>query len=133
MNAERQPYIGCDKGAEPAKSIRRDTDHGVRLSINLEIAPHEVITAAHPFPKCVTGDHHRHVSVRPAFLGGIKAATHRLHAHEREEIFRSQKGEASPHLVIATDPSDGELKRRKIRKQIPPFSRKSRYSVCENW
>ena len=87
MDAERQPYIGCDQGADPAKSIRRDTDHGVRLSINLEIAPHEVITAAHAFPKCITGDHYRYVSVRPAFLGGIKAATHWRQADEGEEIF----------------------------------------------
>src|ERR1700730_18363355 len=101
MDAERQPYIGCDQGADHDKSIRRNTDHGVRLSINLESAPDEVIAAAYPFPKCITGDHHRHVSVRPAFLSGIKAATHRLHAHEGEEIFRSQKGEAPPHLVIA--------------------------------
>src|SRR5881227_2484806 len=103
MNAEWQPYIGCDKGADPAKSIRRDTDHGVRLSINLEIAPHEVVAAAHPFPKCITGDHDRHVSVRSAFVCSIKPAPHRPHAHEREEIFRSQKGEASAHVVIATD------------------------------
>src|SRR5947207_274761 len=111
MDAERQPYIGCDQGAHPAKTIRRDTDHAVRLSINLEIAPNEVTAAAHPFPKCMTGDHDRQVSVRSAFVCSIKPATQRLHAHEGEEIFRSQKGEASPHLMIAADSGNGELKR----------------------
>jgi hypothetical protein len=118
MDAERQPEIGRDERAHSAKSIRGDADYGVRLPIDLEIAADEIVAASHPLPKCVTGDHHRYVRVRTAFLRGIKAAAHRLHAHKREEIFRSQKGKTPPHLVIATDSGDAELKRGKIDKQI---------------
>src|SRR5436190_17073225 len=118
MNAERQPDIRRDERAHTTKSIWSDADHGVRLPIDLEIAADKIVATAHPFPKRITGHNHGHVRVRSAFLGVVKPAAQWLHAHEREEIFRRQKGETPPHLVIATDSSDGELKRRKIDKEI---------------
>ena len=87
MNAERQPDIGRDKRAHSAKSIGSDADYSVRAPIDLEIAADEIVATSHALPKCITGDHHRYVRVRTAFLSGIKAAAHRLHAHKREEIF----------------------------------------------
>src|SRR4029450_7175122 len=43
MNPERQPDIGRDERAHPAKSIWSDADYRVRLAIDLEIAPDKIV------------------------------------------------------------------------------------------
>src|SRR4029453_12108728 len=86
VDAERQPDIGCDERAHPAKSIWSDADYGVRLAIDLEIAPDKIRATAHPLPKRITGHNHRHVRVRAAFVAAVKPAAQWLHAHEREKI-----------------------------------------------
>src|SRR5437899_1568085 len=106
MHAERQPNVGRDQCTDAAKSIRRHADDGVRRAVNLQSAPDKICAAAHSFPKCETRYYHRRFRVRLRFFGIIKTTEHRSHAHEREEILRSQKRETAFHAFIATDAGD---------------------------
>src|SRR4029453_14727271 len=87
VDSERQPDIGRNERAHTAESIGSDTDHGIRLAIDLEIAADEIVPASPPVPKSISNYYHRYVRVRPTFVGRIKTALRRLHTHEREEIF----------------------------------------------
>src|SRR5262249_10783647 len=62
------------------------------------------------FPKAITGDDYSHVRIRFTFFSVIKPAAKRLDAQHRKIILGSQEREAAPHVVVATDPGDGELK-----------------------
>src|SRR5207247_9253485 len=99
-----------------AESVRRDADHGVRLPVDVKRAADKIAAAAVAFPKPVACHYYSHVRIRFAFVGVIKPAAKRLHAHHWEIIFGSQESEAAPHLVITPDAGDRELERGNIGK-----------------
>jgi hypothetical protein len=85
---------------------------------DMKSAADEIVARAHPLPETVTRDHDRNVRVWFAFLCVVKSAAKRLRSHEREIIFRSQKGEAAPHFVISADARNGKLNRGHVRENI---------------
>src|SRR5262245_65649425 len=115
-NTERQPDIRRYQRVRTAEPVRRDTDHGVGLAVDLHRATDKVVAATVAFPEPVARHDYRHVRSRLTFFSVIKPAAKRLHAHHREIILRSQEREAAPHLVIATNAGDSELERRPIDK-----------------
>ena len=117
-NAERHPDVRRDQRVCAAESVRRDTDDSIGLSVNLKCATDKIIAATVALPKAVACHHDSDVRVWFTFLSSIEPAPKRLHAHHREIILRSQKSEASPHLVIAPDAGDGELEHRDIGKHV---------------
>src|SRR5205809_181098 len=118
MHSEWKPNIGGDQRARAAKSIRGDADHSVRLTVDVKIAADKILAPAHPFPESIARHYNGNVCIRPRFFSTVKAAAKRFHTHHREEIFRSQKREAAPHIMILSDPRNGEFERGKIDKQI---------------
>ena len=86
----------------------------------MQCAAHEIGAAAVAFPKSVARNDYSNVRVRFAFLGVVKSAAKRLCAHHREIIFGREEREAAPHLVVASNPGDGELDRGKVDKHISP-------------
>src|SRR5205809_7219201 len=106
-HADRHPDIGRDQGVRAAESVRRDADDGVRLSVDVKRAADKIVAAAVALPKTVACHDHSRVRIRFTFLGVIKPAAKRLHAHHWEIILRSQKLEAAQHFVIAYKTRDG--------------------------
>src|SRR6516162_3733579 len=117
-NTDRYPQIRRDENVRTAKSVGRDPDHGVGLSVNLKRAADEIVAATLAFPKSVAGDHDCDIRVRFTFFGGVKATPERLDTHHREIVFRSQEGEATPHLVIPSNAGHGKLERGNIDKNF---------------
>ena len=117
-NADRHPDIGGDQDVGATKSVRSNTDDGVRLAVDLESAANKIASAAHAFPETVADDDDRNVGIGFAFLGTIKPSSKRLGPHEREVIFRSEEGKAPSHLVIASDAGDSKLECGKVGKNF---------------
>ena len=61
------------------------------------------------------------IRVWPAFLSIVKPAHERPNTHKREEIFRSQEGEAPPDIVVAADTDDGEFICGEVGKYFAPI------------
>ena len=121
MHAKWQPDIRRDQRAHAGKSLWSDTDYRVRAPIDLHIATNEIVAITHSFPEPVTRHNHLQIRVRPAFLSVVKPAHERPNTHKREEIFRSQEGEAPPDIVVAADTDDGEFICGEIGKYFAPI------------
>ncbi len=118
MHAEREPDIRGDERAHAAEVFRGDANDGVRLAVDLDVAPDDVRAPAHSFPKAVARHYHREVRVRPRFLRVVEAAEDRLHAHEREEVFRSEEDETAAHPFVAANAGDGEFERGQVSENV---------------
>src|SRR5262249_4848728 len=118
MHAQWQPDIRRDQRAHTGKSFRGNTNHGIRLSVDLDIAPDKIASVTHSFPERVTCHYDWYVRVRPALLSIIKSAAHRLDSHEREKILRDQEGKTPSYIGIVTDSRDSKLVGGEIDKEI---------------
>ena len=107
VHAERQPDVGRDQSADPAKAFRRDADDGERLPIHVERAADELGAAAHFLPIGVARDCHLEVGIGARFLGVIEAAERRFYSHHGEEILRGEEDEAASHAFVAPDARRG--------------------------
>ena len=121
MHAKWQPDIRHDQRAHAGKSLWNDADYRVRAPIDLHIATNEIVATTHSFPESVTRHNHLQIRVWPAFLSVVKPAHERPNTHKREEIFRSQEGEAPPDIVVAADTDDGEFICGEIGKYFAPI------------
>ena len=130
-DSERHPDIGRNECARATESLRCDSDHAIRLAVDLKRAADKIVASALALPKSVARDNRRDVGVRPAFFGVIEPSAKRLHPHQRKIILRSQERETAPHLVIAPDACDRELERGQIGKHFSIFANFSIFVVGE--
>src|ERR1700730_15465308 len=109
INAERQPDVGCDEGADAAETFRAYPDDGERLAVYMDRAADKIRPPAHSFPEAMAHDNDGNVRVRPAFLGVVEAAERRLNTHEREKVLGGEKREAAPHPFVTANPGQSEI------------------------